>query len=99
LFVGVDGDRVRRSPDLVPVGVQTVAAMCDRVARRCGLPSFRPHDLRRTAITLMIEVAGVEQAQLFAGHKSITTTSRYDMRGKKRMAESVARMVDQVFAA
>lgn len=53
-----------------------------RMAERANVEPFAPHDLRRAAITRLLE-EGVDlaAAQRFAGHSSPAVTARYDKRG------------------
>lgn len=52
-----------------------------RMAERANVAAFTPHDLRRSALTRLLE-EGVDlaAAQKFAGHSSPVTTARYDRR-------------------
>jgi integrase/recombinase XerD len=43
-----------------------------------GLPEASSHSGRRTAITLMSRTVGLKNAQVFAGHRSLATTARYE---------------------
>lgn len=42
-----------------------------------GIPDFRFHDNRHTALSRMTRVKGLKAAQRLAGHASITSTARY----------------------
>ena len=44
-----------------------------------GIPVVKPHDARRTVATDLIRAKGISFAKIALGHKSITTTQRYDM--------------------
>jgi len=90
LFVPIRKDGVllmRRMTD------QAVYAMLRKRARKAGIASFSPHDLRRTFISEAIDNgADLFAVQQLAGHASIQTTTRYDRRGeqaKKKAAECV----------
>jgi integrase len=61
-----------------PISGQTAFQMVRDTARRAGLPSVRPHDLRRTCAKLArAGGAPIEQIQHVLGHASVQTTERY----------------------
>jgi len=43
-----------------------------------GLPEASSHSGRRTAITQVARAVGLKNAQVFAGHRSLATTARYE---------------------
>jgi len=58
-----------------------VARILDRRARFAVVDEFRPHDLRRTFISDMLESgADISHIQKLAGHSSPVTTTKYDRR-------------------
>jgi integrase len=58
-------------------------------AKRCGLPTVAPHDLRRTCARLCHQAGGeLEQIQFLLGHVSIQTTERY-LGCKQRFRDAV----------
>lgn len=62
-------------------------------AREARVRAFSPHDLRRTAITNMLDRGGdLSVVQDIAGHSSISTTKIYDRRGEaaKRRTSALA---------
>ena len=62
-------------------------------AREARVRPFSPHDLRRTAITNMLDRGGdLSVVQDIAGHSSISTTKIYDRRGEaaKRRTSALA---------
>lgn len=69
------------------------AAVAELLRRRtagAGIPSVKPHDLRRTCASDCLE-AGVDvlALQRLLGHASANTTLRYDMRGEKARRAAV----------
>jgi integrase/recombinase XerC len=54
----------------------------------------KPHDLRRTFVTRMIEKHGEGMAKMLADHSNLATTLKYDMRGDK---QKQAAMQDENF--
>jgi len=58
-----------------------ILAVLRRRARRAGVADFSAHDLRRTFIGEALEAgADLAAVQRLAGHRSVTTTARYDRR-------------------
>jgi integrase len=70
----------------------SLADMMKMMCKRAGVPTIRPHDLRRSLATALID-GGVDifAVQQILGHKSSVTTQRYDMRGAKKKRAEVAR--------
>jgi integrase len=60
---------------------QTIYMLLKKRQEEAGIPSFTPHDLRRTCITHLLE-KGVDIATVarLVGHTKIETTMRYDRR-------------------
>jgi site-specific recombinase XerD len=72
---------------------QAVYDLVRRLARRAGVATFGPHDLRRSHISDAMD-AGADISALAAlvGHSQVSTTARYDRRGeraRRRAAETV----------
>jgi site-specific recombinase XerD len=76
---------------LGPMTDQAVLYILRRRARRAGVASFTPHDMRRTFVSHLLDAgADLVAVQKLAGHSDVSTTARYDRRGeasKKRAAE------------
>lgn len=68
---------------------QAIYVLLTRRAKRAGVESFSPHDLRRTFVSDLLD-AGVDLATVakMAGHSNIQTTARYDRRPEKRKQDA-----------
>jgi integrase/recombinase XerD len=54
-----------------------------------GLVRFTPHDMRRTFITRLLEQGvDINTVRQLAGHKDISTTTRYDLRNKATLGNA-----------
>jgi integrase len=81
---------------LVPDSRMTDQAIYARIrwcAKKAGVKSLTPHDMRRSFVSDMLD-AGVDISTVaaMAGHSSVATTQRYDRRGdeaKKKAAKAL----------
>ena len=57
---------------------------------RAGLGHVRPHDLRHTFVTRLLDLSvPIEQVNYLAGHKSMTMTKRYDHANEERYGGAI----------
>lgn len=84
--------RVQRGKALSDQGVY---AITQAIGRRAKVAQFRPHDLRRTFITRLLEKGGdALTVSKLAGHESVQTTMRYDKRGEAAKKQVMALLDD-----
>ena len=59
-------------------------------SQRAGLGHVRPHDLRHTFITRLLDLSvPIEQVNYLAGHKSMAMTKRYDHANEERYGAAI----------
>ena len=73
---------------------QSVYDIVQQRAEQAQIGNVRPHDLRRTFVTQLLE-AGVDlnTTRQLAGHQDIQTTARYDFRSEKAQKKAVQQLV------
>lgn len=89
LFVPVHQSGRMRITDLT---AQAVYNILGKRAGQAGIMNVSPHDLRRTAISNLIDATDLSTAQKIAGHADPKTTARYDRRGERAKQVAAARM-------
>lgn len=73
---------------------QTVFDVFRKRGLQAGLESFSPHDLRRTAISdLLDRDVDIATAAAIAGHSSIQTTAKYDRRKDKAKQKAAGKLI------
>jgi site-specific recombinase XerD len=72
---------------------QSVYDIVGTRANQAGLSPLRPHDLRRTFVTQLLD-AGVDlnTTRQLAGHSDMQTTARYDMRDLKTQKKAIQQL-------
>jgi len=72
---------------------ERVAGILRDRAAAAGVDAFRPHEMRRTSISELLDAgADLATVQKMVGHESVTTTAGYDRRGdaaKRKAADLV----------
>jgi integrase len=88
------GGHVRRDADGVrPLSGDDVYQLVRRRAREASLRPCTPHDLRRSAITHLLERGTDALAvQAFARHEQLSTTVRYDRRREEAKREAARQL-------
>ena len=72
---GMDSNKVCCYSDGRDISPEYVSRIIPELSVACGLPRMCAHDMRRTAVSLLIaNGATVQQAQEFLGHEDISTT-------------------------
>ncbi len=90
LFVRI---RARNQLTGARLTAQSVYEFVQRWTVRLGLEPGKPHDLRASLITrLLDEGVDLSTAAAYAGHASVTTTQRYDMSAARRVAKAAAKV-------
>lgn len=89
LFVPVHQSGRMRIDRLTP---QAVYNILKKRAAEAGIEDATPHDLRRTAISNLIDRTDLSTAQKIAGHSDPATTARYDRRGERAKQVAASRM-------
>lgn len=79
---------------------QAVYYLLNRRALQAGLEAFSPHDLRRTAITHLLDAqVDVLTVSAIAGHASTDTTRRYDRRSEESKRAAAQKLLAPLFPA
>jgi integrase len=67
-----------------------IPTILGQIARAAGVPSFTPHDMRRTWIGELLELTDLATAQQLADHADPQTTAGYDRRPLRKRAAAAA---------
>lgn len=82
-----------REDRLSPDGIETIL---QSIAKDAGVARFSPHDLRRTAITRLLEKgADALTVAKLVGHESVQTTMKYDLRGDEAKKRAMAMLEEE----
>lgn len=78
--------RIRRGGDVTEDRLtdQSVRYILENRCTQAGIEVARPHDMRRSFITHLLDKVDPLTVQAMAGHASMQTTARYDRRGEMR---------------
>lgn len=72
---------------------QSVYYLLRKRGEEAGIKDFSPHDMRRTFISDLLEnQVDISVVAKLAGHSSVDTTTRYDMRPEKEKQKAVQRL-------
>jgi len=84
--------QVRKSDEIVrlPLKPITVYQTILRRMEKAGIKNATPHDLRRTAISNLLDITDAVTVAKMAGYSSTATTQKYDKRGEERMIDALA---------
>jgi integrase len=90
------GGRIRDGAGAVrKLSGDAVYKLVERRAREAGLRPCTPHDLRRSAVTHLLERgADALKVQAFARHEQLSTTTRYDRRREEAKREAARRLAE-----
>jgi len=85
---------VLKSDEIVTRAIKpiTIYQMILRRMKRAGIAHATPHDLRRTAISNLLDITDAVTVAKMAGHSSTEVTMRYDKRGEVRMIDALAKL-------
>jgi integrase len=85
---------VRKSDEIIktPLSTMTVYMTVKRRMAQAGIKNATPHDLRRTAISNLLDVTDALTAAKIAGHSNPMTTMKYDKRGEDKMIEAMGKI-------
>lgn len=89
LFIPVHQTGRMRISRMAP---QSIYDILKKRANEGDVSNVSPHDLRRTAISNLIDATDLSTAQKIAGHSDPATTTRYDRRGDRAKQEAAAKL-------
>jgi len=75
------------------ISSQSIYGIIRKRAEQAKIEPCRPHDLRRTFVTHLLESGiDINTARQLAGHSDIQTTARYDLRDEKQQKRALRRL-------
>lgn len=94
-YRGEKGDLLRIGERITARGVYSVVT---RLAKQCDVMGIRPHDFRRTFISVLLDQGkDLSVVSKLVGHASVKTTAQYDRRGE-RAGRKAVEALDVMFA-
>jgi integrase len=86
--------QVRKSDEIIKEQLTpiTVYMTIRRRMEKAGIKNASPHDLRRTAISNLLDITDAVTVARMSGHSSPLTTMKYDKRGEERMIDALAKL-------
>lgn len=96
---GLTLDKVCVWPDGREVRGDYLTRAMPKLAKSVGLPELRYHDLRHTAVSMLVRVATPKQVQEFLGHEDISTTLNIYVHQNEKDRKKTSELMDEILGA